>query len=163
MAYPYYAPYNYQPYSAPRFEQQQFGPQNGPQGIVSPVFQQNNMNQPQPQPGFLCHPVTSREEALAVQVDYLSAGTLMPDLGHGMIYLKRFDANTGLSNMFEFAIIPQLKESAEAPAPNIPDYSELFRNFGEQLGSVSERIDALTDKLEMWKPKSASKKGVVEE
>lgn len=119
-----------------------------------------NMVSPNAGTGFICRPVTSREEAVAVQTDFMASGTIMPDLGHGMVYFKRFNSNTGLSDWFEFALVqPQTQEeSPAADALPIPDYSETFRAFGEQLLSVSERIDTLTDKLEQWRPKT-SKKG----
>lgn len=53
-------------------------------------------------PGYVCKPVTSREEAVATSTDYFSLGVVMPDLGHGMIYLKRFNQQTGSSDFFEF-------------------------------------------------------------
>lgn len=52
--------------------------------------------------GYVCKPVTSREEAVATSTDYFSLGVVMPDLGHGMIYLKRFNQQTGSSDFFEF-------------------------------------------------------------
>lgn len=64
---------------------------------VPPVQAVNN-----PPSGFNCRPVTSKEEAQAVQVDFFGPGTLMPDLGHGVVYLKRFNQNTGACDIFEF-------------------------------------------------------------
>ena len=55
-----------------------------------------------PQPMFNCRPVTSKEEAQAVQVDFFGPGTLMPELGHGVVYLKRFNQQTGACDIFEF-------------------------------------------------------------
>ena len=62
MAYPNYNPY--QPYSP---------------------YPQSSYPQPQQQASFSCRPVTSREEALAVQTDFMSAGTILPDLAHGIL------------------------------------------------------------------------------
>lgn len=62
---------------------------------------------PQPQqiaPGYVCKPVTSREEAIATSTDYFSLGVVMPDIGHGMIYLKRFNQQTGASDFFDFKL-----------------------------------------------------------
>lgn len=87
--YPYngYSPMNtYMP-------QQTFPP---PQS--APVQQPINNSQPM----FNCRPVTSKEEAQAVQVDFFGPGTLMPDLGHGVVYLKRFNQQTGACDIFEF-------------------------------------------------------------
>lgn len=60
---------------------------------TSPVSQQS---------GFSCRPVTSREEAVATQVDFFSPGTVMPDLSHGVIYLKRINQQTGSADFMEF-------------------------------------------------------------
>ena len=59
----------------------------------------------QPQPMYQARPVTSREEALGQQVDFFGAGTLMPDLSHGVVYLKRFNQNTGGSDLYEFRLV----------------------------------------------------------
>lgn len=72
-------------------------------GYYQPTPQPPMMQQPQQQPGYRVQPVTGREEALAVPVDYLGAGTLLPDLAHGVIYLKRFNGNTGASDFLTFA------------------------------------------------------------
>ena len=69
----------------------------------------------QPQPMYQARPVTSREEALGQQVDFFGAGTLMPDLAHGVVYLKRFNQNTGGSDLFEFRLS---KQEAQPEQPN---------------------------------------------
>ena len=84
-----YPPYN--PYTP-------YGYQPGP---AAPVQQPQPHVQAQPQ-GFACRAVTSREEAVAVQVDFLGPGTIMPDLGHGAIYLKKFNPSTGACDFFAF-------------------------------------------------------------
>jgi hypothetical protein len=74
----------------------------------NPYLYQQNYQQPQQYqsqatpPGFSCRPVTSKEEATAVQVDFFGPGTVMPDLAHGIIYLKRFNSQTGACDIFEF-------------------------------------------------------------
>lgn len=69
----------------------------------------------QPQPMYQARPVTSREEALGQQVDFFGAGTLMPDLSHGVVYLKRFNQNTGGSDLFEFRLA---QPEAQTEQPN---------------------------------------------
>lgn len=66
---------------------------------------------------FVCRPVTSRLEAEAVQVDFMSAGTVMPDLAHGCVYIKRFNPNTGASDFLVF--------SAQAPEPSPVQYATI--------------------------------------
>lgn len=90
--------------------------------------QQNYMQQP----SFTCHPVTSREEAVAAQTDYFSAGLVMPDLGHGCIYLKRFNPNTGASDFFRFVMEPE--------APKVDPYvtRKEFEEFVHRLKKEAE-------------------------
>lgn len=99
MAYPntyqsgYQAYVPQQSYAQPQFYPQQ---QMQPQAQVQPQQQQN-------QATFTVRPVGSREEAVAAQVDFFSPGMIMPDLGHGMMYFKRFNSSTGASDFIEFA------------------------------------------------------------
>ena len=93
MAYPTYFPYQgpqsyYQPQMANYTPQMPQAPQQAQTGGVV----------------YSCRPVTSREEAVAAQVDFFGPGTLMPDLGHGVIYLKRFNQNTGACDIVTFAV-----------------------------------------------------------
>jgi hypothetical protein len=73
---------------------------------------------------FNCRPVTSKEEAQAVQVDFFGLGTLMPDLGHGVVYLKRFNQNTGACDIFEFTA-QQTKEPEPVRYATIEDLNAL--------------------------------------
>ena len=70
--------------------------------------QQNAPAAPQaaPQQGFSIRPVASREEAMAVQSDFFGPGIIMPCLGQGVIWLKRFNPNTGASDLLEFIYAP---------------------------------------------------------
>lgn len=70
--------------------------------------QQNASAAPQaaPQQGFRIQVVASKEEAMAMQTDFFGPGIVMPCLGKGAIYLKRFDPNTGLSELMEFLYAP---------------------------------------------------------
>ena len=89
--------YGYNPYQFyPQGQQMQY---QSPQTYIgSQIPQQPQQPSMQiQQNGYTCRPVTSREEAVAVQTDYFSPGTIMPDLGHGMVYIKRFNQNTGSS------------------------------------------------------------------
>ena len=100
MAYPNYMAPSYGAY--PNSFQAPYAPaQNAPMQSVPQ----------QPSNGFACRPVTSKEEAMAVQVDFFGPGTVMPDIGHGVIYLKRFNSNTGSCDIFEF-VAQQPKQEA---------------------------------------------------
>ena len=85
---------------------------------IAPGFQSGGPRVEQ-QIGFCCRPVTSRLEAEAVQVDFIGPGTVMPDLSHGKIYLKRFNPNTGASDFLEFAF-----QTPQAP-PEPPKYATM--------------------------------------
>lgn len=69
------------------------------------------------QPGYVCRPVTSREEAVASQVDFLGPGSVMPDFGHGMIYFKRFNPNSGAAEFYEFTLRQPQPPAQQSAAP----------------------------------------------
>ena len=96
-----------------------FGPYQPPQGAFHyqptnySTAPQNTPTAPQAahQQGFSVRPVASREEAMAVQTDFFGPGILMPCLGQGVIFLKRFNQNTGASDLLEFLYVqPQQKQ-----------------------------------------------------
>ena len=88
---------NYQPYSGSGYNPGGYQQQTAPMQPQQPA---------QTTGGYVCRPVTCREEAVAAQVDYFSAGLVMLDLAHGVIYLKRFDPNTGASSFHDFKYAP---------------------------------------------------------
>lgn len=120
MAYPYTYP-NYGGFNTmPAYNPQNFAP--APiQPPTQPQTVQGGVTAPS---GFSCRPVTSRLEAEAVQVDFLGPGTIMPDLGHGVIYLKRFNPNTGASDFVVFAM-EQMQEAAPVQYATIEDINAL--------------------------------------
>lgn len=133
MNYPFYNPYQFGPQSAPqpRFDQMGINP---PQMQNAPVPQTTQQGA-----AFLTRPVTSREEAVAAQVDFLGPGTLMPDLSHSTIYLKRFNPNTGASDFFTFT----LEQPKAEPEPQ---------------WATKEDIAQLREEIEQLKPRKAAKR-----
>lgn len=128
MNYPtYFTPQGYSPYpqQTVRFD-----------GSIQPPAQPA----PAGAPGFAVRPVTSREEAVAAQIDFLGPGTIMPDLSHNVIYLKRFNPQTGASDFYVFAL--RLPE----PEPTPVEYA------------TKEDFLQLRAELEQLKPKKAVKK-----
>lgn len=98
--------------------------------------QPNNQNA-----GYVCRPVTSREEAVASQVDFMGPGSIMPDFGHGMIYFKRFNPNSGGAEFFDFAVQPPPQQSVPAaPAYNPRDDIDTLRN---ELNTLRGELDEL--------------------
>lgn len=122
MAYQYGAPgYGYNPQQT-YFPQQQYAQQQ---------------MQPQ-QPAFACHPVTSREEAVAAQTDYFSAGLVMPDLGRGMIYLKRFNPQTGASDFYEFKLMMP-EETPKVEYVTREEFEKFRDEFKSKKASVKKK------------------------
>ena len=107
----------------------------------------NYQQTPQPQPmqqnsGFTCRPVTCREEAIAAQVDYFSAGLVMPDLPHGVIYVKRFNSNTGASEFGEFKYAPPAP-AVESGGINTSQFitRKEFEEFARRMRAVKEEAE----------------------
>lgn len=138
-----YPPYPGQPYMGqpyPNIPGQPSGPQPGPNpGMGQAVSQPMNPS------GYLCRPVTSREEAVASQVDFLGPGSIMPDFGHGMIYFKRFNPNSGSAEFYAFSLQQQPSAPAQQPAPAAQVYDprqdiEGLRNDVEALRGELDEI-----------------------
>lgn len=92
------------------------------------------------QANFVCRPVTSREEAVAVQADFFSLGTVMPDLAHGVVYLKRINQQTGGADFYEFVL-------RQPEAESKPDYvtRQEFNEFVKTLQSKKKKQEATED------------------
>ena len=66
------------------------------------------------QANFICRPVTSREEAVAVQADFFSLGTGIPELALGTVCHKRMSQQTGGADFFEFVYRqPEVEQTPE--------------------------------------------------
>lgn len=130
--------YGYNPYQFyPQGQQMQY---QSPQTYIgSQIPQQPQQPSMQTQQnGYTCRPVTSREEAVAVQTDYFSPGTIMPDLGHGMVYIKRFNQNTGSSDFLSFRY-EQDQPLQQTNQFATRDELNLLRQEVEQLNKAGER------------------------
>lgn len=139
-----YPPYNYQPFAGAYSPVQSYSqPQcNGYQQPPQMPLQAPQMAQTTGNQCYSCRPVTSREEAVAAQIDFFGPGTIMPDMGHGMIYVKRFNQNTGGADFFDFAIQPpeQSRQPDDAPAfATIQDLDSMRQNI-EQLRSEIDQL-----------------------
>lgn len=144
---------NYQPYGYnPRFAPQMAAPAF--YGSPPPVPAYAPASAPAPtggqiSGGFAVQPVTSREEALAVIADPLSSGVLLPDLSHGVIYVKRFNTNTGASDFGEFALV-QPVASVEKPAETVEyltrkEFDNAIAQLRSELAPKPRRKDAAAD------------------
>lgn len=85
-----YPPYSYMP------QQQAFSPGYMPQQmpVQAPI-----------QDAFICRPVTCREEAVGTPLADFNRPMLFPDITHGNIYMKRFNPNTGSSDILTFRMV----------------------------------------------------------
>lgn len=121
MAYPYGYP-GYGGYTPGQtyMPQQQMQPQQMPAAQMAQAF--------------ACRPVTSREEAVAAQTDYFSSGLVMPDLGHGVIYLKRFNQQTGASDFFEYRLAADEKEQPAAQFVTVEEFDRFQKELSRRLG-----------------------------
>lgn len=156
MAYPYYG--NYMPnYYQPM--QNMVQPINQPiQQTQNQGAQINNMQQNTSQPNFFCRPVASREEALGVPVDFMGSPMFFPDLAHGVIYMKRFNTNTGAADIFEFH---GQQEQPNAPSPSFAPLDE-FNATKETIGQLKETILQLQSEIDqLKKPTGRTKKNDV--
>lgn len=146
MPYPYYG--NYMPnYYQPM------------QNMAPPVNQQ--INQPQStntqqnasQPNFFCRPVASKEEALGVPVDFMGSPMFFPDLARGVIYMKRFNTNTGAADIFEF------HGQQEQPSAPTPSFAPL-----DEFNAMKDTIFKLQNEIEqLKKPVGRAKKNDADE
>lgn len=108
--------------------------------------------------GYICSPVTSREEAVATRVEAFGPPVIMPDLGHGMIYYKRFNEQTALADFEAFQKVPQ-ETPTEAPKQQAPsiDYSAVIATLAGQLSDISGKINEIYERLEPKAPPQKTK------
>lgn len=104
-----------------------------------------NMQQPGGNSNFFCRPVASREEALGVPVDFMGAPMFFPDLAHNVIYMKRFNTNTGAADVFEFHGAQEQTAAASSFAPldefnAMKDTISKLQNEIEQLKKPAGRV-----------------------
>ena len=113
-------------YASPYMPQMPVGyyPPQRPQDFGS------QMQQPA-QTGFVVRPVASPEEAKAIPTDFSGAVTLMPDLPHGVIYVKVLNYNDGTSVFASYRL--------DVPPPP-PEYATR-----QELESLRAEIARLTE------------------
>ena len=147
--YPAYGGYNPVTPFAPAPQISQPMQQPSPQ----PVQAAQTVGNTNTQPNFFCRPVASREEALGVPVDFMGAPMFFPDLAHNVIYMKRFNTNTGAADVFEFHSQQQAREQ---PAENVaPAFAPL-----DEFMDMKDTINNLKDEIErLKKPVSSGKAG----
>lgn len=83
-------------------------PCGGQQGQQMPGFAPQRPQDGQFSPGGLSpasRPVSGREEAQAAPADFSGALMIFPDLSHGMVWVKRWNMQTGTAEFAGFALV----------------------------------------------------------
>lgn len=108
-------------------------------GVAQPY--QQNYTAPQINPGngpLQGRMVASKEEVLAVPVDFMGTPMFFPDLGHGVVYCKKFNPNTGAADLFEFRL----------PAPPTPAAQQpQATTANDEVQALKKRVDDLENEL----------------
>lgn len=99
-----------------------FPPYMPPQQQMYPNYMQPQMD------AFISRLVASREEAVATPTDF-TRPIVMLDFGHGAVYVKRFNPNTGMGELLDFK---QLSPNEAAPAQEFVTRQE-FDKFCSEL------------------------------
>lgn len=115
-----------------------------PQRQQNPGYQMQDFNFQMPQqipqqmqqPGVICRPVASIDEARATPTDFSGNALVLTDLPHGMIYTKILDQQTGSA---VFGVYQRVQE----PQPTSTEYAPLA--YVEQL---RQEVAALRAALE---------------
>ena len=110
---------------------------NQPQSQGPNVQKANNTSQP----NFFCRPVASKEEALGVPVDFMGSPMFFPDLAHNVVYMKRFNTNTGAADIFEFHG-QQAQEQLSSTAPSFAPLDE-FNAMKDTISKLQSEIEQL--------------------
>ena len=100
------------------------------------------------QPNFFCRPVASKEEALGVPVDFMGAPMFFPDLAHSVVYMKRFNTNSGSAEQEQ---VPT-QVAAFAPLDEFIDMKDTVQNLKDEVdrlkkptGKAVKKNDASND------------------
>lgn len=95
-------------------------------------MQQMQVQQPAQQQVMQLRLVSCKEEVVAAQIPFDGMPYFFADMGHGVVYAKRFNGSTGLSDMIEY------KAPEQAPAaPPVQFATE------QALAELEKRIQAL--------------------
>jgi hypothetical protein len=91
-------------------------------------------------------PVTNRQEATSMQVDYSGVPTFFYNQSTGEIYKKQFDVSTGLATFHEFV---------KSDKPYLEENEPLNSNsYKEELNAIYGKIDGLEETIrKMFEPK----------
>lgn len=142
---------NYPPYAMPQGYQPMYQ-----QGYQAPAcLPTQTVNQPQPQAqGLNGRMVTSREEALGVPVDFMGGLMVFPDVSHGAVYTKVFNAQTGQAEFAEYRRVARPEPRAEGTEAYALD---------SDVKALRAKVDELTDRLAAIQPRRRAQKEAAED
>lgn len=106
---------------------------------IQPMGQQQAQEQP-----LFCRMVTSKEEALAVPVDFSGRPMTLLDTAHGRVWIKSFNPATGSAELDEYCKASPIKpgeKPAEPPAAYVPISD--FQRLEAQVASMADEITKL--------------------
>lgn len=134
-----YPPYQFQPQMGQYGQQMQGLYQLPTYQPMQPVAQ----NQAQEQPLF-CRVVTSKEEALAVPVDFSGRPMTLLDTAHGRVWIKTFNPSTGSADLDEYCKSSPAQPAAQPAEPPIA-YAALsdFQRLEKQVTTLTEEMARL--------------------
>lgn len=144
---------NYPPYAIQQGYQPMY--QQGYQTPACLPAQSVGQPQPQAQTGLSGRMVTSREEALGVPVDFMGGLMVFPDVGHGAVYTKVFNAQTGQAEFAEYRRVPR-------PEPKPEGAAEAYA-LDSDVKALRAKVDELTDRLAAIQPRRRAQKEAVED
>lgn len=125
-------PYPYQAYPGQIYSGQAY-----PNVQVAQPIPAHSYSAAQPQ-AFVCRPVASKEEVLAFPADFMGTPQFFPDLGHGVVYMKRFNTQTGAADTLEFKVEKPQENDAIAFA-SVQDLADL-RDALDNLRTEVEKL-----------------------
>lgn len=154
-----YTPFNYNPYPYPTYL-----PSQRTDGQMGTVYPQPQNIAPAASVGqtqgisAMSRPVSSKEEAMAVGADFSGAPMIFPDLAHNVVFVKRWDFNTGSAVFVEY-----VPKGAEPEVPAVYATKGDFKELAESVEKVMARFDGIEAEFDKLKAKKGAKKNDADE
>ena len=111
-----------------------FPPYMPPQQQMYPNYMQPQMD------AFISRLVASREEAVATPTDF-SRPIVMLDFGHGAIYVKRFNPNTGSGELLDFKYISPAEAAPTQEYVTKQEFDTFCANLMRRIAGGKEMTD----------------------
>lgn len=105
-----------------------------PQQQMYPNYMQPRMD------AFVSRLVASREEAVATPTDF-NAPIVMLDFGHGAVYVKRFNPNTGMGELLDFKYTPPAEASPTQEYVTKQEFDTFCANLMRRIAGGKENTD----------------------